>query len=920
MSGNRRRHSSPQPPGRTLAGRNTVVGVAFAAAGVAVLAVTTLTGGLRPAVGAADPVGEAPATVAAEGLMVTLAGPGYCPLAATEVAGSRAPRAVAVGGDGQVYFETGPPADPVITTVTSEGAVRLRQAGVPQPAEIANAPDAVADSPAVAGRLAVEDDGAVLIAAGTRIERVDAVDEGSGAGQGVTAPGVRITVAGDQTGELGGVGPSQVDGPTGEARFRHAASLARDADGLVYIADQGGAALARPVVRVLNQTGEPTTFYAGTADELTVEPGQVVTLTATPTTAEDTDRDTGTGEGDGETRRARQAGFHGNATLAVDGDALYVVSAKASLDAKAIVELINLGSKPLSRHGQTVEPGGIATVAGDGETTIGGAGGVAAADGQVVIADPVRHRVHRLDPEGFLGTVAGAEGVGETVGGFNGNRQAATDARLNQPVDVALGDDGEIYVADRENAQLRVVDPAGTIRATAGNHAGLAWQCESDDAVAGRMRLRRPGGPASLATDPDGAVYIALADVHQIIRRAPSGEITTVVGTGEAGFSGDGGSAANAQLDTPTAIALDEDRLYIYDGGNARLRLANLTDTEVTAHGVAVPAGGITTIAGAPDGDAEGDAGGRGGSAVGEPIGEVATPPLVELGGEAAAGFSRRIPHTNLGDLAIDDDGALVLAEPPQHPDGGAYRPDEHDETTPVAGRVRRLSPDGKLTTLLGDDRECCASPTAIAVDGGRLYVADAATHQVWLHNRGDERIQAHGQTIAPDKASGVAGSGERGFTAQADDATTASLLSPSGLATGDKGGLYLAHLGIADDGPPGHYLHHLTAEGALAVVAGTGQAGFNGDTRPPRVTAVNLSTDLTRDPCDNLLIADTGNDRLRRLTLTGPCPAAAEPAAPTETAGGSGLPVAALAAAGGGAVALAAAGWRWQRHRRRHP
>jgi hypothetical protein len=820
-----------------------------------------------------------------QGLVDTLAGPGYCPRVGVPVAGSRRPRAVAVGGGGQVHVDTGSPGRAVIATIDAQGGVSTRQTRIPAATVAEPAPESVADPPPGAGRLVAAGDQAVIVAAGTRLERL-------GPQGGLT------TLAGDPTGELAGVGPRQVDGAASQARFRSATSVARDQAGNVYVADHGGVDRAAGVVRFVNRSDQPVTFYAGTPEEVTVEAGHVATIAgrrpsdATPTEA---------GPVDGDGVRARRAVLPGTMTLAVDGDAVYVASARAVDDARARIAMLNVGGDALSRHGHTVRPGELAVVAGAGSTTIGAVGGIAAAAGRLVVADPARHRVYRLDQQG-LRVVAGAEGLGANVGGFNGNRRPAVGARLNHPVDVAIGGDGDVYVADRDNGQVRVIDD-GTIRAVAGNGLGLAWRCQADDAAVGRAR-RRPGGPAGVAVAGD-ATYVALADAHRIIRRDPSGRLTTVAGTGQAGMGGDGGPASDAQLDTPTALALgpDQGRLYVYDGGNARLRVINLSDRQLTAHGVTVPAAAMATLTGA---------------AGGESLAAVASPPLIGLGAEAAAGQGRRIPHTSLGDVAVDAAGTVFVAEPPPYPDGGADRPAEHPQATAAGGRVRRLTREGELAAVVGAGAtgsagDCCTNPTAIAATPERLYVADAATRHVWLYNRTDQPVDAHGHTIPAGQPAVVAGNGQHGFTAHAADATTASLLSPSALAVTDDGGVYLAHLGITDPGPFGHYIHHLTADGTLTVAAGTGQPGYNGDTRPPRVTAINLPTDLATDRCGNLLVADAGNDRLRRLNLTGPCNQNRN----TPTATNDSLPAITLTALVGGIAALAAAGWHWHHHRR---
>ena len=103
--------------------------------------------------------------------------------------------------------------------------------------------------------------------------------------------------------------------------------------------------------------------------------------------------------------------------------------------------------------------------------------------------------------------------------------------------------------------------------------------------------------PAGLAVDAAGNLYIADTGNHRILLLTPGGAISTVAGTGAAGFSGDGGPAVAAQLNAPSAVAVDaNENIYIADTGNNRVRLV-------------APAGNISTIAGTGDAAYNGDNG-----------------------------------------------------------------------------------------------------------------------------------------------------------------------------------------------------------------------------------------------------------------------------------------------------------------------
>jgi hypothetical protein len=667
-------------------------------------------------------------------------------------------------------------------------------------------------------------------------------------------------------------------------------------------------------------------LYGDTPDELTVAAGEIATIAGREPDDPQAEPQQG---GDGDDGRARQAVFHGNTAVAVVGDRLYVAAAIDRSSPQARVWLVNLGDTALSAHGRSVAPGGIRPIAG-GEGANGELASAAAiaVDGEAVyVADPVDHRVHRVDAEGFVGTYAGAEGLGSNVGGFDGNGQPAVGARLNHPVDVAVGGDGKVYVSDRRNGQVRVVHLAdGRIRAVIGSGIAQTWRChppgrpatgDSGDGGEGEPPAQpQPGGPAAVAATSDGTAYFALADQHRIKRRNRSGTVTHVAGTGKAGFGGDGGPAGQATLNTPTAVALGRkgDTLYVYDGGNARVRAINLAEEAATIHGVTIPAGAIATVAGS---DTPGH-GGDGGPAVQAQLASVAigdTPGFVWLGRQTAQGLSGYVTRQNFGDLAVDANGHLFIADPPHYTD--QQPPGQTDPRQFDAG-VRHVTPEGTITTLTdagdgdGDgDEECCANPGGLATDGdGNVYISDLATHQVWLYNRTDQPLHAHEQTIPAGQPAPIAGTGQQGFAGDGGPARQAQLLAPTALAHTDTGSVY-----VAEFAPDSGYIRRITPGGTIDLVAGQGQAGFNGDGRRPRLTRLNLPADLALDACGNILLADAGNDRLRRINHSGACDQlaqAGQPQTPQDDPIISPLLVGVLGVAAATGVVI---GWRWRRH-----
>lgn len=287
----------------------------------------------------------------------------------------------------------------------------------------------------------------------------------------------------------------------------------------------------------------------------------------------------------------------------------------------------------------------ISTVAGTGERGFGGDGGpnasailngprrVAFARDGILVADVYNHRVRKL---GYNGTVTTVAGTG--VPGNAGDGGPAVEAQLDQPASVALQADGGFLIADRENGKVRRVSPGGSISTVASGDGArhddpeleypqdLSVTSEGTFLVAdaradrvlevqpdgsrssvagtGRRGFSGDGGPATDArlSDPRGLVALPgggflVADTgNDRVRRVDSaGQISTVAGTGAEGFSGDGGPATDAQLNTPVALALVPGFGYlIADRQNHRVR-------SVTAQGQ------IGTFAGTGEGPFNGD-------------------------------------------------------------------------------------------------------------------------------------------------------------------------------------------------------------------------------------------------------------------------------------------------------------------------
>jgi sugar lactone lactonase YvrE len=204
-------------------------------------------------------------------------------------------------------------------------------------------------------------------------------------------------------------------------------------------------------------------------------------------------------------------------------------------------------------------------------------------DGTLVVTDCDDHRIYLVDPTGpIVGYGAGSGGIDN---GFAGDGGPARKARYSCPLGVALGGHGDIYVSDHGNNRIRMIDRSGTVTTVAGsgptgvNSGGYG----GDGGLATRAQLSEPVG---VAVGPDGSLYIADRDNAVVRRVAPNGTITTVAGTGVSGYSGDGGPAVGAKLSDPENIVVDaRGRVFFTDQINERVRMIDVDGTITTVAG-----------------------------------------------------------------------------------------------------------------------------------------------------------------------------------------------------------------------------------------------------------------------------------------------------------------------------------------------
>jgi len=170
--------------------------------------------------------------------------------------------------------------------------------------------------------------------------------------------------------------------------------------------------------------------------------------------------------------------------------------------------------------------------------------------------------------------------AGNGSAGFSYDGIPATSSKLNSPRAVSFDVSGNMYIADWYNNRIRIVNTSGIINTFAGN--GTAGYT-TDGIAATASELNQP---ADVAVDASGNVYIADRNNNRVRKVTASGTISTIAGTGSAGYTADGIAATASALNLPWGVAVDgSGNVYIADGSNNRVRKVNTS-------------GIITTIAG----------------------------------------------------------------------------------------------------------------------------------------------------------------------------------------------------------------------------------------------------------------------------------------------------------------------------------
>jgi sugar lactone lactonase YvrE len=787
--------------------------------------------------------------------------------------------------------------------------------------------------------------------------------------------GIISAVAGNGTAAYAGDG-----GPATTASLNTPIGLALDAFGDLYIADQNNNRIrivgTNGIIRTVAGNGNPTyNGDGGEATNATLLYPSGVALDAWGTLY----------IADQRHNRIREVDTNGIITT-VAGIGSYGYSGDGATATNAAlywpggVGLDALGNLFIadtdnSRIRKVDTNGIITTVAGNGSLSDSGDGGAATnaglnapagvaldVDGNLYIADASNNRIRKVDTNGIITTV-----VGNGIAAYAGDGGALTNASLHGPMAVALDSAGNLYIADTSNNRVRKAVPPGaptlalrnvtarnagdysvaitspygsvtsavatlTVQASpiitvppasraallgssptfsaevAGsgpfgylwyfNNTNLLQSGTSPSLTVTNVSTANAGRYTVVASNTYGSVTSEVAvltllyppsvtspPISQTVlpgvnvslsvtaggtgpfsyqwrfngNNLPTNIITTVAGNGSGAYAGDGGVATNASLKGPFGVALDAaGSLYIADTTNNRIRM-------VGANGI------ITTIAGNGTAGYAGDGAAATNARVSVPCGIV-----LDASGNLyfADQYNQRIRMVGTNGIITTvagtfgagyygDGGAatnarfsyprgLALGTP-----GNLYIADTADY------RIRMVGTNGIITTVAGNGTTGHAGdggaatkaslyyPSGVALDTlGNLYIADTYNNRI-------RKVATDGIITT------VAGNGTGGFSGDGGAATNASLGGPLGVALDDLGNLYIADT-------INNRIRMVDSNGVISTLAGNGIGAYQGDGGPANNASLNGPTGAALDAFGSLYIADTANNRIRKVPTRG--------------------------------------------------
>jgi hypothetical protein len=554
---------------------------------------------------------------------------------------------------------------------------------------------------------------------------------------------------------------------------------------------------------------------------------------------------------------------------------------------------------------------------------LGAPEGVFVAAGNIFIADTDNNFIRVVNTGTVAVTIAGVpiqptdiqtvagvnyDSDGGTACQITGDGGPALSASLCVPAGVFVDASGDIFIADTNNFAIRKIAASSSSITTVAGTLGTGGYSPNGTAATSALL----NYPSNMLVDGSGDIFIADTD-NFVIREVTGGNIQTTIGNNTQAYSGDGGSALDAELNVPGGVSIDSaGNFYIADSANSVIRMVNTGSASITIAGVAIQPGDIQTVAG--NGTECADATAACGDGAAATSAQLNTPQglfldasgnifiadtadnrirVVNTSTQATTIAGVPIPAGDIatvagnGTLCSDSatacgDGAAAISAELASPYGvfvdsteNIFIADTDDYVirevaassgtiTTVAGNYAQCTPLG--VTLCGDGAAATSaqlgSPYGVFVDPSEnVYIADSYDNRIRAaaNLSATQPVTIAGLSIPPGYIATVAGTGARGYSGDSGPATSALLDTPFGVYVDSSGDIFIADT-------ENFVIREVVAAGTIQTVAGNNTQGFSGDGGQSTNAELNFPSGLAGNSAGTLFVADTDNERIREL------------------------------------------------------
>jgi sugar lactone lactonase YvrE len=502
----------------------------------------------------------------------------------------------------------------------------------------------------------------------------------------------------------------------------------------------------------------------------------------------------------------------------------------------------------------------VTTIAGNGSVGYSGDGGLAKnaqlnqpqslaidSKGNLYFFDAGNSRVRRISKSGIITNY-----VGNGVGGFGGDGGLAINAQISGGISMTVDNLGNLILSDQWNVRIRKVTPNGIITTIAGN-GNWANDGDGGQAIAASI-FANP----YIAVAKDGTIYFPTWS-YTIRSISPTGIINTIAGNGNPGYSGDGGLAISAQINSLFGMVVDPSgNLLINDNNHVR---------KITTSGIISSIIGIGNITLSGDGGPAILAGGSFNSICIDNFGNI------NLGD----GMNYRIREINVsgiistiggtGSIGFTGDGGnALLAELNTNGGGGGVAVDGSGNMFIIDYgnfRIRKVSTNGIITTYAGNgtnnyNGDGIQATSAGIFPTGQSGIATDKQGNVYFSEWGRVR-----KITTDGIISTIAGNGNFGFSGDGGPANSSQIFGPQGIAVDSIGNIFFSDAN-------NNRIRKISTSGIITTIAGNGNSGPGNDGIPAVNSEVSFPTGLFIDNLNNIYISEQYNNRIRIVNTSG--------------------------------------------------